>query len=108
MEEIELYCSQFVVDFCVTDENMKQLERFRDKLVLDKQKITKDIDNLWTSIDHHWNLLDVDMVQRESFRKKYPGISYEVLDDLRKELKHCEEQKRANLKVFSHPIYISY
>lgn len=88
-----------VVEFCVSKENMLRLEQFRNMLVAEVKKLRDEIHSLWTEIDHHWSILDIDLVEREIFKKKNQGISFEVLDELRMELKRCAKLKRANLKV---------
>lgn len=78
---------------------MKKLELFRSRLTSDVQKVTEEINSLWSCIERDWNILDTDLVERENFRKGICGISYESLNSLREEQKRCAQLKKANIKV---------
>lgn len=86
--------------FLVTDENMKQLDLFQKNLIKEQKNVKEEIVHLRNKIDDYWNLLDVDLKEREDFRRKHTGNSLDVLQALRIEIKRCENLKKANIKVF--------
>lgn len=78
---------------------MVLLQKFKEKIATEKHKITNEIENMWSSIHHHWNRLDIDLMEREELNKKYSEISYATRDGLFQELKRYEELTKANIKV---------
>ncbi|XP_018568984.1 protein regulator of cytokinesis 1-like isoform X2 [Anoplophora glabripennis] len=86
--------------FLVTDENMKQLDLLHKNLTRQQKNVKEEIVHLRNKIDDYWNLLDIDLKEREDFRQKHIGNSLDVLRALQKEIKRCEELKKANIKVF--------
>ncbi|KAJ8928189.1 hypothetical protein NQ314_019252, partial [Rhamnusium bicolor] len=84
--------------FTVTTENMKQLEQLHRSLHKQLKDVKEEIEQRRNKIDDLWNLLDVDLKEREAFRHKYIGNSVDVLEALRSEVKRCEELKKANIK----------
>ncbi|XP_018574262.1 protein regulator of cytokinesis 1-like [Anoplophora glabripennis] len=86
--------------FLVTDENMKQLDLLHKNLTRQQKNVKEEIVHLYNKIDDYWNLLDIDLKEREDFRQKHIGNSLDVLRALQKEIKRCEELKKANIKVF--------
>ncbi|XP_057657790.1 protein regulator of cytokinesis 1-like [Diorhabda carinulata] len=87
-------------DFKITEENMESLDLFLYNMKKELNNVKEEIYQLRTKIEQLWNMLDVDFVEREEFRKKYVGDSLNTLEALRLELKRCESLKRANIKVF--------
>lgn len=97
--------------FLVTDENMEQLDLLHKILIKQQKNVKEEIAQLRNKIDNYWNLLEVDLKEREDFRQKYTGNSLDVLQVLQAEVKRCENLKKANIKVrliyfFSLLIYV--
>lgn len=87
--------------FFVTDENMKQLDLLHKGLIKQQKNVEEEIAQLRNKIDDYWNLLDIDLKEREDFRQKSSGNSLDTLQALRTEFKRCENLKKANIKVRS-------
>ncbi|KAJ8912896.1 hypothetical protein NQ315_011219 [Exocentrus adspersus] len=86
--------------FLLTDENMKHLDLLYKNLIKQQGDVEEEIANLRNKIDDYWNLLDVDLKEREDFRKTHVGNSLDILEALKAEAKRCETLKKANIKVF--------
>ncbi|XP_044745916.1 protein regulator of cytokinesis 1-like isoform X2 [Coccinella septempunctata] len=87
-------------NFDITETNMKQLQKCHDDMVQQLASMKEEIDNLRSSIDELWNILEESMSKRHLFHEQYSGYTVGTLKALREEVKRCEELKKANIKVF--------
>lgn len=86
-------------EFLYTDENMKKLETYHIELVLKKQTIIEDVDNLREKIRSLSIILDENLQSTNEFLDKHTDYSYTCLDALKVELNRLEELKHRNINV---------
>lgn len=86
--------------FMVTRQNMKSLQELKDMLEKKLEYIKNEVAELRAKLHTLWEMLDEDLMKNECFLNQHPGHSLETLEGLRKEVKRCEELKRANIKNF--------
>lgn len=86
-------------EMIVNVEKMTLIENFHQELENEYKQIAEEIELLWSDIESAWDILDIDLLEREHFRKKNFGNSINTLTILKEEHKRCDELKKANIKV---------
>lgn len=85
--------------FLVTDSNMKQLDQYYESLLRQQAELKEQIETLRKEIESLWNVLEIDIKERELFRNQHKGHTVEILKILKAESMRCEELKRKNIQV---------
>ncbi|CAH0550355.1 unnamed protein product [Brassicogethes aeneus] len=98
--ESEKYEREDDSNFMVTDSNMKDLEKFHNKLVHSKNCMLEEINEKWAKLDRLWTVLEVNVAERSNFSDANRGQPKEVLKSLDKEIKRLDHIKKDNIKVF--------
>lgn len=94
--------------FLVTDINMKRLEEYYNSLKNQCEEIKCEVQNMRDKVENMWNVLDESLQHRDQFRNTHVGNSLDVLAGLKKELKRCEELKKANIQVCTRIMQLLY
>lgn len=86
-------------DFLLTDSNMELLEKFHKSLKKQLADYTEEIETISKRIEQLWNILEIDVGQRDEFRTVCVGNAIDRLNILKEELKKCEILKSENMQV---------
>lgn len=91
--------------FLVTDYNMKWLNEYYNSLVEQQMQTANEISRLREKVRSLWEKLDEDIKVSHDFMQKHTANSLATLDALKKEVKRCEQLKRANIEVCTIDLY---
>ncbi|XP_013196706.1 protein regulator of cytokinesis 1 [Amyelois transitella] len=88
------------VDFIVSDRNMNELAKLRQKLQEQYEQTNNRVLELRERLSKLWDCLEEDHIYRENFLQAHPGCNPQTEAAIKEEIKRCEKIKRQKIQVF--------
>lgn len=83
----------------ITDLDMKQLQTCHNKFKVKYEITKKQIADLTKKIEELWNKLEVDIAERDAFRKRNSGNCLKMLEVMEMEVSRLEQIRKVQIKT---------